>query len=151
MIEIVPSTALHARELAYSLREKDRQEALGLGLDPVKGLFKAYRGACYRKTVLVHDEPAAMFGLHGNLLGTIGRPFLITGELVYQIPPIRFVKIYREEAQRMAEMFPRLENLVDSDYHEAVRLLEMSGFTVQKEKTEVMPGKFYQLFYRESE
>ena len=145
-IEIIPSTALHAFELSKTLREKDKREAQGLGLEPRHGLFQAYRGACYRRTCLVDDEVAAMWGLHGNLLGTTGHPYLITGEKVYSVSQFTFARIYKQEVQIMRKMFPVLQNIVDADYPEAIRMLQLAGFSVSDEITEVTPDRWFRTF-----
>ncbi len=145
-IEIITSTLSHARELVKTLREKDRREAEGLGLEPHKGIFQAYKKACYKKTVLVDEEVAAMFGLHGELLGTVGRPYLITGTAVEKVSPLTFARIYTKEAMIMKELFPVLENIVDANYHEAVRMLKIAGFTVSDEAFEFTPGRWFRKF-----
>ena len=130
LIEIVPSIALHARELALTLREKDKAEATALGLDPVKGTFYAYRHACYRMTALIDDEVAAMWGLHGELLGSVGYPYLITGTKVEKISPLNFARVYIKEVQVMRNLFPVLENFVDASYEGAIKMLKLAGFTL---------------------
>lgn len=131
-IEIVPSLSLHVPQLAKTLREKDRIEAEGLGLNPRKAVFKTYKGACYRRTCLIDDEVAAMWGLHGELLGNTGRPYLMTGTVCERVSPLTFARIYKQEVHVMKEFFPELVNIVDASYYEAIRILKLSGFTVSK-------------------
>lgn len=131
-IEIVDSTHKHVKELAKTLRPKDRLEAEGLGLNPEQGLFYAFRWALWRRTALVDGQVAAMWGLHGSLLGNLGRPYLITGEAVNLIHPVKFARIYKQEVETMKQMFPVLENYVDIRYKESVRMLKIAGFTVNE-------------------
>lgn len=145
-IEIVPSLSLHVPELSKTLREKDRLEAEGLGLEPHKGIYRAYKGACYRRTCLIDDEVAAMWGLHGTLLGTTARPYLITGTVCQRVSPLKFARIYKQEAMIMKELFPVLENIVDANYPEAIRMLKIAGFTVSDEVLEVTPGHWFRNF-----
>lgn len=130
-IQIVQSTALHARELSLTLRSKDKLEAETLGLDPRKALFNSYRRATYRKTCLINDEVAAMWGVVGTLMGVTGQPYLITGEKVSRVSALTFARIYKQEALKMKELFPVLENYVDASYKGAVRMLEIAGFTLE--------------------
>lgn len=132
LVEILPSTAEHAKRLSMHLREADIREAKALGLYPHRGVFYAYRHACYRKTALVDGVVAAMWGLHGELLGQTGQPYLITGTAVEKISPIRFAKIYKQEVKIMKEFFPVLQNYVDASYTGAVRMLDIAGFDLSE-------------------
>lgn len=127
-VQIVNSTAKHSRQLGQTLRAADKKEAERLGLDPTKAVFHAYHGAVYRKTALVNGEVAAMWGVVGTPLGTLGRPYLITGEAVEKISPYKFARIYMNEVQQMKKLFPVLENYVDASYTGAVRMLKLAGF-----------------------
>lgn len=69
-----------------------------------------------------------MWGLHGELLGSVGYPYLVTTPWCEAISPLRFARIYRQEVEIMRQFFPLLENYVDPKYLEAVRLLKMAGF-----------------------
>lgn len=131
-VEIVDSTAQHARLLAQNLREKDKQEAIALGLDPVKALFNQYRIACYRKTALIDGKVVAMWGLCGTLLATKGQPYLVTSTDIEKISSFRFFRVYVQEVQNMVRLFPQLSNYVDASYHEAIRVLKLAGFQVSK-------------------
>lgn len=114
-----------------TLRKEDIKEAKALGLYPHRGVFFAYRYACYRRTALINGEVAAMWGLHGELLGSIGHPYLITGVAVTKISPITFARIYLEEVKEMSKFFPNLENYVDASYSGAVRMLKIAGFSFE--------------------
>ena len=128
MLNIVDSELKHARELAKNLREKDKQEAIHAGWEPHKALFLSYRQGVYRKTALIDDQVAAMWGAAGSILSGKGIPYLITSDLVYQLSPIKFARIYKNEVKEMLKVFDTLENYVDSSYTEAVRMLELAGF-----------------------
>jgi hypothetical protein len=128
MIEVVPSTMAHARELAKSIREKDQIEARALGLVPHKALFYAYRHSVLRRTAVVDGSVAAMWGISGTPLGVVGQPYLITGTVCDKIHPVTFAKIYIKELKGMKSLFPVLENYVHSDYEGAVEMLRIAGF-----------------------
>lgn len=129
---VVQSTSAHVRELWKTLREKDRKEAVLLGVNPEKATFFAYRHACYKKTALVDGKVAAMWGLHGELLGSTGHPYLMTGIEAEKVSPTRFARLYKEEVQVMRTLFPILENYVDATYEQAVRLLKIAGFSLSE-------------------
>ena len=142
-IEIKPSTLSDVR--SFEFREKDRQEAEKLGLDPKKGLFYAYQHAILRRTAFIDNVASAMWGVAGVPLGIIGQPYLVTGPLVEQISPIKFARIYKQEVEHMKQLIPRLENYVDFEYSEAVRLLKLAGFILEKP---IRIGKQEALFSR---
>lgn len=132
MIEVVPSTLVHARKLATNIRPKDQDEARALGMAPHKGLFYAYRHSLLRRTALVRGSVAAMWGVSGTPLGIVGRPYLVTGKLCDTVHPVAFAKVYIKELKGMRALFPVLENYVHSDYDGAVSMLELAGFTLSE-------------------
>lgn len=130
IVTIEDSNPSHVRELRKTIRVGDRQEAISLGLDPEKALFYAYKHSLLRRTAFVDGEVAAMWGVSGTPLALVGQPFLITGLASELISPLRFARIYKRQAEEMSSLFPVLENYVDASYDGAVRLLEISGFTL---------------------
>ena len=46
----------------------------------------------------------------------------------------------------MRKMFPVLQNIVDADYPEAIRMLQLAGFSVSDEITEVTPDRWFRTF-----
>jgi hypothetical protein len=132
-INIIDSELKHVRELAKSLRQKDRLEALRAGFEPHKVLYNSYKQGVYRKTAFINNEIAAMWGVAGTLFGNVGQPYLITAANVETIHPVRFAKIYKKEAEYMNTLFPILSNYVDANYKEAVRMLELAGFKLSDE------------------
>lgn len=132
MITVVPTTVDHVKELSTNIREKDRREAESLGFSPEKALFYSYKHGLVRRTVLVDDRVAAIFGVVGSPLGIIGQIYLITGEVCNSMSPIRFAKIYLKELQGLKNLFPVLENYVHSDYKGAVGMLRIAGFELSE-------------------
>lgn len=127
-IKIVPSILCHVKELSETLRDKDKQEILASGLTIKKGLYRSYRSCLWSRTALLEGRVVAMFGVGGSVLGGVGHPYLITSDEVYKISPLRFTRLYIQQVKEMKELFPTLESHVDSDYFEAIRLLQMTGF-----------------------
>lgn len=152
-ITVVPSEVSHVREMKNNIREKDRLEAERMGLDPRKGLFRAYRNSVWRRTILVEDKVAAMCGVYGMALSGVGQPYLITSPIVESVSPIRFARVYRNELNLMKQLFPVLENYVDANYLEAVRMLRLTGFEISKEPVKLGPNNcdFLKFSIRSSE
>lgn len=133
-IEIVFTEPTHIRALAMNLRPNDELEFERLGVTGKQGLWRSYRNSIMRRTALVDNEVAAMWGVGGEVLAETGQPWLATSPLVYKISPLRFARIYKSQVVEMLNLFPRLANFVDASYTESVRLLELIGFTLGEPK-----------------
>ena len=87
-----------------------------------------------------------MWGVHGNMLGLTGTPWLLTTYECEKVSPIIFAKIYHNEVMQMLKWFPVLVNYVDATYEKSIRLMELVGFTVGNpiliEKTGAMFRRF---------
>lgn len=129
-VEIMAAEIGHVRELQSTLRVKDQAEARAMGLDPRKGLFYAYRNSLFRYTAKANGKVVAMWGVYGTPLANIGMPWLITGDNIYEASPLQFAREYKKQVQSIRHLFPVLENYVDANYPEAVRMLEIAGFTL---------------------
>lgn len=66
-IQIVSTTIDHIWELLANLREADKKEIFALGITPDKALFDSYRKSILRKTILVDEEVAGVWGCTGQL------------------------------------------------------------------------------------
>lgn len=132
VVYIIPSNTRHVQMLSECIRDKDRREALSLGVEPEKALFYSYRRSVYRYTAFVDYKIAAMWGVFGTPVGNTGKPYLVTSDQVYKISPWKFARIYKRELDSMSRLFPVLENVVDANYPEAVRLLRLTGFELSE-------------------
>lgn len=133
MITVLPSELWHVHELAEDMRQRDQEEAKGIGMDPKDALLYTFKHGLMRRTAFVGDTVAAMWGLGGTPLGVVGQPYLVTGRACDTVSPIRFAKIYIKELNSMKSLFPVLENYVHSDYEGAVRMLELAGFDLSED------------------
>lgn len=131
-VEVEDTTVSHVKHIRQNLREEDRQEIIRAGFDPNRICMYTYKTALLRKTGLIDGEPVAMWGVRGNLLGLVGQPYLLTTNNIHLISSLKFARIYVKEVEEMKKLFPILENYVDANYHEAVRLLDLAGFTLSK-------------------
>lgn len=127
-MEIVPSTIDHIEGLVKGLRDQDRLEIGRLGLDPVKAVTWSYKTAIWKRTAVVEGKVAAMWGVCGTPLSLTGQAYLVTTKASEKVSPLKFARIYLEEAEAMTKIFPHVEAYVDSTYEGAVRLLEIAGF-----------------------
>lgn len=128
-VTVRPSELSDVYALAANLREGDRDEVEGLGLDVRVGIRNSFRHAILRKTYLVDGEIAAMSGLCGSMLGDIGEPYLMTGPAAERMP-VAFLKHAKAAVAEMMQHKLRLEGHVAANYTKACRLLEVLGFTL---------------------
>lgn len=147
-VEVVQSTPEHLVELTKRIRHKDAQESLKLGFEPLVAITQCFKYAVLRKTVLINGEVAAVFGVTGSFFAEQNTLYLITSEVVNQVSPLTFVKIYLQELEKMISTFNKLVCYVDVDYKEAVRLLELVGF--EREQTLNLNGHEFYLYSLES-
>lgn len=131
-INIVPSVKEHGHYILKTLRPEDRKEIEDAGNTPERAISLTLRCAIYSKTALVDGNPAAIWGIAGNVLSDTGVPFLLTGTEVYKVSPLVFSRIYLRELSEMQKYFPRLENYVDSTYTGAVKMLKIAGFSLDE-------------------
>ena len=125
---IIRATKLHDVELLSEvLRGKDNDEVCRLGLTPYDAIFESSNTSIWSKTAFVKGEIAAIWGVSGDLLSEVGSPFLLTSSAVYCVTPLKFARIYKKQLSKMLKIFPVLENYVDAEYLESVRMLKIAG------------------------
>lgn len=148
VVEIVPTTPQHLRELAPNLREEDKAEILAFGLSLEKALWRSYKSSVMRRTALIDGEVAATWGVCGHFLGTVGAAWLLTGKAVNKVSPLKFTRIYQEEVKEMLRLFPSLCNIVDANHSAAIRLLSIVGFKLHPPEVMGKRGKLFIRFER---
>ena len=133
-MEVKYSVLEDVERLSANMREKDRKEAEALGMNAKKALYLTFRYGILRKSAFLDGKIVAMWGICGTPLSLVGRPYLITSNEVARMSPLKFARMYAKEVQTMNSLFPILENYVDANYDEAVRLLKIVGFELTPEK-----------------
>ncbi|WP_017773847.1 hypothetical protein [Paraburkholderia kururiensis] len=128
---VVEATLDHVAYLAANLRDEDRAEVHALtGADPERVIAFCAHTSIFSWVWLVDGNPAAIFGLSADsLMSETGMPWLLTTPLV-ELQPITFLRHGRTWRDRMAAMFPHLENYVDARYARCIRWLEWLGFEI---------------------
>lgn len=148
---VVRTTVDHIGELSVTMASEVRLEAERLGHDAKRLLFRSYKGSSYCRTGLVGPVVAGIWGVYGNSLGHVGCPWFVIREDVNKIVcPIYFARFYREELKVMREMFPTLENWVDSTYNDSVRLLRVVGFNLDEPTPHGKNGALFRRFWLET-
>jgi len=126
-IQIMPATGEHALILADNLREGDRREIEICGLTPKRAIWRSLRNSLYADAVFLDGELALIFGLCGSFISNVGQPWMLTTPVVAK-RPITFVKVGRQQVQKMLEWRSELVGYVDATYHEACGYLITCGF-----------------------
>lgn len=132
MIEIMEANARHVRALGSRLRAEDALEITSLGESPQSCLWHSWRGSPLRRAVLVDGTLAAMWGVHGDLLGGRGVPWFLTAPEIERVP-VAMVRQGRREVACMLDLYPYLENYVMASYRRAVRFVGLLGFELGAE------------------
>ena len=122
-----PSVVNDVNLLLAGIRAADNAENEAAGFTSRHALWKSYRNSMMSMSAFIDDEIAAMWGMAGSPLGTVGRPWLMTTPIVESVKKT-FFRVGAIEAARMLEICPRLEGVVDATYLGACRLLEIWGF-----------------------
>ena len=126
---IEPAKPAHVSAMSDALRAGDAAEIEAAGFRPGQALWRSYRGSLFARTGFVGGQIAAMWGMGGCPLGSIGRPWLLTAPPVENIK-VSFVRVGRAEIGLMLAICPELRGYVDARYHRAIRFLEVLGFSV---------------------
>lgn len=132
MITVRPSELKDVYELFPKLRQKDKEELEAIGYKPRSAVYFSFKHGIYRQTAFVNGKIAAMWGVCGAPLGMVGQPYLLTTPQIEKASVKEVVKIYKREVGVMLQIFPILTNYVDYNYQEAVKLLHLSGFTIEE-------------------
>lgn len=144
-ISIVTATLAHVQELGHNMNAEDVAELKALGMKPHRALWRSWKASMVRKALIVDGEVAAIWGVVGGLLGVSGVAWLLTGPKVREMSPIRVARLYRNEVRELLENYEVIENLVDSRYIGAIRLLKIAGFSFDDP---MLVGKFKSSFIR---
>lgn len=126
---IIPAEPFHVHALAEKLRAGDCAEIAGMGITAKRAIWQSYRTSVIVHAGFIDGELAAMFGCAGQILSSVGNPWMLTTAAVEKAP-VMFIKQIKREVGLMLQLFPRLQGYVSADYHQACRMLEMVGFSL---------------------
>lgn len=127
---IVDALPGHVNMLVESLREADADECRSFGKPPKKAIWFSFRRSLIRKAAFVDGEIAAMWGIGGTALGTIGDLWLMTTPAIERAP-FAFIREARREVAEALELFPAVRGFLSCDYTAAVRFVKLLGFSLR--------------------
>lgn len=128
MIEVVPATPAHARAMAPLMSDKDRAEAVALGMTPEAALLHSLEGSLVADCAIINGTPAAMWGLcPKSLIGERALMWMLGTPAVQRNAKALLVmsRYFTEWAQ---ERYSVLEALIDSRHDQALRWVLWLGF-----------------------
>lgn len=109
-----------------NLREAQCATLRRLAIDPVLLLQKAL-GSGESVTVLIDDQPAAMFGVQSETVLGVKKIWLITTDLVER-EPIAFLRNSRRITKVFYANYGTLIGMVDKDFEQSAAWLRWCGF-----------------------
>lgn len=130
IIETIPA---HIREMAEAMDETTANTAIKAGLSPRRTLWRSFRKSIICKTAFINGKISAIWGVSGIMFSDTGQPWLVMSPDVQEYP-MRVAFRYRKELEKMQVMFPVLEDYVDEDNSKAIRMLELMGFKISKNR-----------------
>lgn len=133
IITIEETIPKHLREMAETMLTDSAETAYKMGMTPLKALWSSYRQSIICNSVFINGKLAAIFGLSGIVFADTGRPWLILTPETQEYP-MRVAFIYRKEIQKMQKMFQILEEYVPESNVKSIRMLELMGFKVSKNR-----------------
>lgn len=135
-ITIEHTTPLHLREMSQAMSEDSAEVARHMGTTPLRALWASYRKSLYCKSFFINGKIAAITGLSGSVFGNTAHPWLILTPECKEYP-LRVAFAYRKELNEMSRMFDILEEFVPADNDTSIRMLQLMGFHVDKNKIKV--------------
>jgi hypothetical protein len=116
--------------LSRAMRKADEDEVMASGgFGPLRALTLSFRASFQCRTLLVDEEPAAMWGVMPLPQSGVGAAWLLTSTLVDTVPTA-FLRISIRELARMRRGWSELFNYVDARHTVALRWAAWLGFDV---------------------
>ncbi len=146
----IHSEPWHARQLARTMREADKQEVWATRhYTPLEALEKSVAHTPDPRTVLANGKIVCMFGVgRVTLLSTTGIPWMLGSDLVesHSIPFLRRSLDYRDA---MLDIYTVLKNYVDERNVLAIRWLRWLGFTIEPAEPFGVEQRPFHAFHQE--
>ncbi len=131
-IVIEDTIPAYLRMMADATHKDIADTVIKLGMSPRRALWKSWKNSIFSKTAFINGKIAAIWGLGGSTMDTIGYPWLVLAPCADEYP-FKVAFIYKKELMKMQSMYPELEDYVDCKNEKAIRLLEIMGFSLSKD------------------
>lgn len=128
MANVEPCMPWHVTHIGENMRQADADEIRALGLEPMVGVWQAFRASSHAWTLRVNGEPVCVFGLvPTNLLGRTALIWLLGTDGVPSNAR-SFVAACRPSLEKCLELYDHLYNWVDVRHSASLRWLKWMGF-----------------------
>lgn len=124
---IVPALPVHVGIIAGQLTPEERERFKGYGRDARRVIRGFFRQSSYRRTALIDERPAAIWGITGTLVAPTGILWLRLAAGARKSPRL-VVEEGRLELGRMLEVRREIVAYVHEDDSVAQRFAEFFGF-----------------------
>lgn len=127
MIKFVKAEMKHGKAILSNLREQEQLTITKLGLNASILLEKALANEFPSFTLLIDNEPAAIFGGHAETMLGEPRLWMLTTPLIMK-HVVLLLRASREYVHWMRERYGPVIGMVDSEFEASKRWLLWIGF-----------------------
>jgi hypothetical protein len=124
---IVPALPVHVGIIAGQLTDDERARFKGMGRDARRVIRGFFRQSSYRRTALLDERPAAIWGITGTLASSSGILWLRLSAVARKRPRL-VVEECRAELARMLDVRREVVAYIHEDDAVAQRFAEFFGF-----------------------
>lgn len=124
---IVPALPVHVGIIAGQLTPEERERFKGVGRDARRVIRGFFRQSSYKRTALLDERPAAIWGITGSLASSSGILWLRLARDARRRPR-RVIEEGRAELGRILQMRREIVIYVPEDDSLALRFAEFFGF-----------------------
>ena len=143
-IHIEKTTPMHLRIMADAMGQDSKEMAERFGISPLKGLWFNYRNSLICKSVFIDNKICAIFGIGGMVFYDTGVPWIVLTPETKEYP-MRIAFAFRRELDKMAAMFPVLEDYIEETREREIKFMELMNFKVSKNVIKVDGVNFRRL------
>lgn len=147
----VPALLRHIPLIAPKMRQADALEVWASdGLRPAQAIRASMRGSDFSRTLFIHGECAAIFGV--KLQDGVGVPWVLTTTVVDRFP-IAFWKASKHVLGELAQKYGVLAQCIDWRHAQALRWVKRLGMAVDESPHRCGPegALFHHVFLRREE
>lgn len=128
-LTIVPAIYEHIAPIAILMRDADRAEVEAMGTTPWEALETSLAKSAQTWTLLIDDEPAAMFGVGDlNILARKGSPWLLGTDAIDR-NRASFAKRSVFWRDQLLARYDILTNIIHAENAASIRWLRWLGFS----------------------
>lgn len=129
-INILPATLDHVRAfIDAGMRAADAKECERAGVSVEIGVTRSFELSTICRVAILDGKILAIWGVGGDIIGTVGRPWLFTAPGIER-HPVWMLKEGRRQVADMLDLYENLYNFVDAEYAAALGFVRRLGFTV---------------------